>query len=124
MDADLHQLYRRVAFSILIGNRDDHLRNHGFLRGRTGWRLSPAFDISPNPDKSEHALAIDETDPRPDLATLHATARFYRIDDGEAERIEQQVRTAVGTWRRVATDIGIDASECDALADVIDPTPR
>ena len=48
---DLQQLWRRIAFSIAIHNTDDHLRNHGFLRdGRAGWRLSPVFDINPNPD--------------------------------------------------------------------------
>jgi serine/threonine-protein kinase HipA len=35
-DADLEQLFRRVAFNVAIGNRDDHLRNHGFILGETG----------------------------------------------------------------------------------------
>ncbi len=43
--ADLAELWRRIAFSILISNTDDHLRNHGFLRtSSAGWTLSPAFD--------------------------------------------------------------------------------
>lgn len=124
LEADLRQLYRRVAFSILVGNRDDHLRNHGFLRGPTGWRLAPAFDINPNPDKREHVLAIDETDPRPDLGALRATARFYRLKSTAAARIEAQVRKAVGTWRRVAADVGLGASELDALAEVLEPSGR
>ena len=33
---DLVQLYRRMAFNVLAGNRDDHLRNHGFLRTPAG----------------------------------------------------------------------------------------
>ncbi|MBL0039510.1 MAG: type II toxin-antitoxin system HipA family toxin [Xanthomonadales bacterium] len=45
---ELEQLFRRVLFNILIGNRDDHLRNHGFLRVGDGWQLSPAFDVNPN----------------------------------------------------------------------------
>ena len=41
-----------MAFSILITNVDDHLRNHGFLHvDREFWRLSPAFDINPSPDR-------------------------------------------------------------------------
>lgn len=118
---DLHQLYRRVAFSILVGNRDDHLRNHGFLRGPTGWRLAPAFDVNPAPDKDEHALAIDESDPRPDLATLRATAPLYRLTAARAAEIEAEVRTVVGTWRRVARSIGLAARELDALAAVLEP---
>ena len=121
---DLAQLYLRVAFSVLIGNRDDHLRNHGFLRGSAGWRLSPAFDINPNPDKSEHALAIDESDARPDLGALRATARFYRLDDATALRIDARVRDASREWRRVASEVGLAASDLEVLAQAIDPSLR
>jgi len=41
------ELWRRMAFNVLIGNGDDHPRNHGFLRMPEGWRLSPAYDIAP-----------------------------------------------------------------------------
>ncbi|HSI57753.1 MAG TPA: HipA domain-containing protein [Ideonella sp.] len=36
--ADLEQLFRRVAFNVAVGNRDDHLRNHGFVLHAGGWR--------------------------------------------------------------------------------------
>ncbi|MDR1791502.1 MAG: type II toxin-antitoxin system HipA family toxin, partial [Propionibacteriaceae bacterium] len=48
--ADLEQLFRRAAFSYLVNNTDDHLRNHGMLRAKHGWRLAPAFDLNPDPD--------------------------------------------------------------------------
>ena len=42
---DLHELWRRMVFSVMIGNLDDHLRNHGFLYAGDGkWYLSPAYD--------------------------------------------------------------------------------
>src|SRR5208283_1374008 len=46
---DQRELWRRVLFSVLISNVDDHLRNHGFLYDseQRGWRLSPAYDINP-----------------------------------------------------------------------------
>jgi len=48
--AELAQLWRRVAFSILISNTDDRLRNHALLHVRgNSWTLSPAFDLNPNP---------------------------------------------------------------------------
>jgi serine/threonine-protein kinase HipA len=118
--ADLQQLYRRVAFAILVGNRDDHLRNHGFLRGMTGWRLAPAFDVNPDPDRTDHALAIDEHDTRPTIETLRSTARFYRLGEARARTIESEIRAAVRRWRAVATSIGLVASEIEALAAVID----
>ncbi|WP_090219122.1 HipA domain-containing protein [Litoreibacter janthinus] len=52
-DQDREELYRRVVFSILVTNIDDHMRNHGFLRGRGGWHLSPTYNI--NPVRTNHA---------------------------------------------------------------------
>ena len=46
---DLHELWQRMAYNALVGNRDDHPRNHGLLHDGMGWRLSKAFDITPLP---------------------------------------------------------------------------
>ena len=47
---DLQELWRRIVFTILVSNKDDHLKNHGFIyAGGDRWRLSPAFDINPSP---------------------------------------------------------------------------
>lgn len=45
--ADVAELWRRMAFNALVGNADDHPRNHGFYRLAGAWRLSPAYDITP-----------------------------------------------------------------------------
>src|SRR5690606_10570823 len=83
----LEQLFRRAVFNVLVGNRDDHLRNHGFLRAPTGWVLSPAFDVNPNPDKDVHVLALDDADPSPDTQLLTAQHAFFRLDAGRAAGI-------------------------------------
>jgi hypothetical protein len=69
---DLREMWRRIAFSVLISNLDDHLRNHGFLRTSTaGWSLSPAFDLNPDPRAGERylntAIDFDDTEARVDL---------------------------------------------------------
>ncbi|KZE33086.1 type II toxin-antitoxin system HipA family toxin [Microbacterium sp. T32] len=58
--ADVTQLWRRAVFGVLVGNLDDHLRNHGFLRRGGGWALSPAFDVNPEPRDhgDDHELAL------------------------------------------------------------------
>ena len=49
---DLHELWRRIVFTILVSNTDDHLKNHGFIcAGGDRWRLSPAFGINPSPSR-------------------------------------------------------------------------
>jgi hypothetical protein len=57
-DEDLAELWGRIVFSRLVGNSDDHLRNHGFILERGGWRLSPMFDVNPNPDAAFAALDL------------------------------------------------------------------
>lgn len=51
LQGDLEQLFRRMVYNVLCNNSDDHLRNHGFIymHGQ-GWRLSPAYDMVPQPD--------------------------------------------------------------------------
>lgn len=121
IDADLEQLFRRVFINILIGNRDDHLRNHGFLREGNGWILSPAFDVNPNPGKSDHVLAINDADTSPDSSLLKATAAFYRLKPKIVNVIEQQVRGAVRDWEKRAKALGLRAAEIDLMTAVIDP---
>ena len=77
IDEDLEELFRRIVFNILVSNRDDHLRNHGFLRSDRGWRLAPAFDLNPSPAKAEHELSINENLAVPDVALALETAPFY-----------------------------------------------
>lgn len=118
---DLEQLFRRVMFNVLVGNRDDHLRNHGFLRQGNGWRLSPAFDVNPNPHKSDHVLAIDEADTTPDTSLLLATADYYRLSKAKAHAIANEVRKAIGGWETLARRLGARSSEITLMQATIDP---
>lgn len=91
---DLAQLYRRAHFSILIANRDDHLRNHGFLRTANGWRLSPAFDINPDPDKDAHELCLGiDADPSASSALLRNVSEYYFVDHKTKAKRARRCRT-------------------------------
>lgn len=118
---NLEQLFRRVLFNILIGNRDDHLRNHGFLRAGDGWQLSPAFDVNPNPDKDHHVLAIDDRDPSPDSSLLIATADYYRLSRKAVGTVAEEVRAAVRGWEKRARALGARADEIALMQSVIEP---
>lgn len=115
-DADLEQLFRRVAFNVAVGNRDDHLRNHGFVLGKTGWRLAPAFDVNPNIDKAEHVLNIDDVDNRPSLETVLSTAAFYGLDDVQARQIVDEVVMVVDHWQDAARRMRISGANIDLTA--------
>jgi serine/threonine-protein kinase HipA len=109
--ADLRELWRRIAFSILVSNTDDHLRNHGFLRATSGgWSLSPAFDINPNPEPGPKFLStsIDGRSNAPNIELLLGVAEFFRLDDAEAIAILAEVTAATGRWQEVARRLGLD----------------
>ncbi|KLI99271.1 HipA domain-containing protein [Luteimonas sp. FCS-9] len=118
---DLSQLYRRAAFNVLVGNRDDHLRNHGFLRALDGWRLAPAFDVNPNPDKDAHVLSIGLDDPTPDTRLLLDTCAYYRLSKARARAIVDEVRAVVRGWKDEARRCKARGAEIATMEAVIDP---
>jgi len=115
---DMHQLFRRAVFNLLVGNRDDHLRNHGFFLTPTGWRLSPAFDINPNPAKSDHSLTWDGKSAAPTLQTLVATAGYYRLNAAAAQAIVDEVTKVVATWKDRAAKLELSSVEVKMMSSV------
>jgi serine/threonine-protein kinase HipA len=117
---DMAELWRRIIFTIMISNTDDHLRNHGFVYERyRGWRLSPVFDINPTPlDIKPHILttAIDFDDTSASLETALAVANDFRLSKEKAYTIIKEVAAAVKTWRDVALTLGLTHTECDRMA--------
>jgi serine/threonine-protein kinase HipA len=113
--ADLHALWRRMVFTVLISNVDDHMRNHGFLYGGgTGWVLSPAYDLNPVPvDVKPRVLstAIDEEDQSASLELALSVAEYFELRQDEAKAIAGMVGSAVSQWRAVAERLGIASAE-------------
>lgn len=118
---DLEQLFRRAIFNVLVGNHDDHLRNHGFLRTATGWSLSPAFDINPNPDKDVHVLALDALDPSPHTSVLLAHHASFRLTTDQAQSITRKTRDTIRHWEQAAHALGAKRSEISLMTTVIRP---
>ena len=117
---DMEALWRRIVFTILISNTDDHLRNHAFLYvGQNGWRLSPAYDLNPVPiDIKPRVLvtAITEDDNTASLALALEVAGYFEIAETRARAIAAEVAAAVSTWRVVARRQCISRQETDRMA--------
>jgi serine/threonine-protein kinase HipA len=116
--ADLVELWRRIAFSVLISNTDDHLRNHGFLHhGGGSWALSPAFDLNPNPAAGPKHLstAINLTDTAASVDTLMSVADRFGLDASAAVSVLAEVTQAVAAWRDVALSCGLQQEDLDAM---------
>ncbi len=117
---DMRALWRRVVFSVLISNTDDHLRNHGFLyTGPDGWILAPAYDLNPVPtDIKPRVLttAIDLDDGTASLELAFSVADYFEIAEDEAKKIASEVGQAVEEWRREAKATGLTDAELERMA--------
>lgn len=118
---DVRQLWRRLVFNLLITNVDDHLQNHGFLHVERGlWRLAPAFDINPFPDKERESKTwLSEQDgPITDVQMLLARAAYFALDRGQALAVLADVHAAVSNWRQLATsaEVGLESAGLDDFA--------
>ncbi len=115
VEANLQELFRRVAFNICIGNSDDHFRNHGFLLTAKGWTLAPAYDMNPTLNEYQ-SLLISSSSNKADLSVLLAACEEYMLTRATAEQIIAEVTTAVRNWRMIAQRIGIAKREQDMYA--------
>lgn len=116
VDEDLHELWRRIVFSICVSNTDDHLRNHGFLLSNRGWHLSPAYDINPIESGTGLKLNISEDDNALDLDLAMDVYEYFRLDESKALEIIKHVKDTVSKWREVATKYGISKTNQEIKA--------
>jgi len=119
-EQDMAELWRRVVFSVLISNTDDHLRNHGFVYERgLGWCLSPVYDVNPTPlDVKPRILTtlIDEHDGTASLELAFSVAPYFGLNKGKAAEIAKEVGLAVQQWRDVASQLGLRGQEINSMA--------
>lgn len=115
IEANLHQLWRRIIFNIAISNTDDHLRNHGFTLTNEGWILSPAYDLNPSIDKDGLALNIDTDNNELDFDLAKSVGEYFRLNKNQMEEIIQQVLGVTNKWKTMANEIGISRSEQELM---------
>lgn len=115
--ADLHQLWTRIVFNLLVSNTDDHLRNHGFLMvpGK-GWRLSEAYDMNPAPHSNGLKLNISQFDNAMDLELARSVAPYFRVSTKDAQQIIDTCQQIVRQWPRLADALEISQREQERMA--------
>lgn len=119
--ADHRELFDRVVASVVLGNTDDHLRNHGFLADRGSWTLSPAFDVNPNPDRwRPRSTSIMGADTLPDEAqALLALAQECDLSAEQASQRIRRIGDAMADWRDAARRNQIREQEITMMTESI-----
>ena len=109
---DLRELWKRIVFSMLVSNTDDHLRNHGFLLTPKGWRLSPMYDVNPDIYGEMLSLNVDESNSIIDVELAIETAKFYGLSIKEAKCIAEDMKmTVIENWESIAAEYGLSRDE-------------
>ncbi len=124
---DIDELWRRIAFSILITNVDDHLLNHGFLHASHGqWRLAPAFDLNPFPDRVRELKTWISPDSGPEatIDALLSVAPYFKIPRPRAKKVVAEVERAVARWRAEGRSIGMTNAELEPFGSAFEHSER
>jgi len=120
VSGDLRELWRRLVFSLLASNFDDHLRNHGFLMRTAGkWSLSPAYDLNPVPEIERAQVpktSISEDGADSSIEAALAAAPRFGLKPAAAKAIVREVHAVVTDWRKVARKLHIPAHTLGAYA--------
>lgn len=125
--ADVEELWRRIAFSILITNVDDHLLNHGFLHVSRGhWRLAPAFDLNPFPERARELKTwiSEEAGPEATIEGLMSVGPYFRLSGKRAKAILREVEEAVADWRVEGRSLGMSPAELDSFGEAFEHPER
>jgi serine/threonine-protein kinase HipA len=121
---DLHELWRRIVFTILVSNTDDHLKNHGFIyAGNDRWRLSPAFDINPSPARHRvpetgivRGGSFDAS-----LGIALEACVFFELTPQEAQRsAKTMAQTLQEHWKQALRDQGASPGDVGVYADAFE----
>lgn len=113
------ELFRRMAYNVLIQNTDDHLRNLGFLyAGSRKWSLSPAFDVNPVPEEGTRLkTAISEIHGNAlDIDAVLDAAPLFDVDtDTAAATVSTMAATIKDEWQAIGAKIGMTAPDIKAI---------
>ena len=112
---DLSELWKRIVFSIAVSNTDDHLRNHGFLFSGKGLRLSPMYDVNPNPNGYGLSLNIDEYSNALDFDVAIDASNYYDINKDNASKLVEDIKRNVSKWRYIAQNLGISRQSIEEM---------
>jgi len=107
---EVDEQFRRAAFNVLAGNRDDHAKNHAFVldADQLSYRLTPAYDITQSDGMGgEHALAVNGRGKAIGPDDLKALARHGGLPPARAQRIIEEVIDAIQDWFAIADTLPI-----------------
>ena len=115
-ERDLRELWKRIVFNMAVSNTDDHMRNHGFVLTKKGWRLSPLYDVNPIPygDTLSLNVSMEDNSISTDLAV--SVAKYFDLEEKEAIGIANEIKAIVrDNWEILAKKCGLSSNACEYM---------
>lgn len=113
---DLIELWKRIVFNMAVTNTDDHLRNHAFILTKTGWALSPLYDVNPVPYGDELSLLVDDRDNTISIELAVNTAPRFGLSEKEAKKLAEEMLSVVrDNWIELAAKYGLSRSQIEDM---------
>jgi serine/threonine-protein kinase HipA len=125
LDAQLHELFRRMIFNILVANTDDHEKNHALLchiSSRTmKLELSPGYDIVPTGSGAlEHQFMISDTSREPSLSAAMTVVDDFDLSPLEAANAVLKIIAVVNEWQSHFRSVGVTQADITEIAALVD----
>ncbi|WP_101674425.1 type II toxin-antitoxin system HipA family toxin [Alloalcanivorax mobilis] len=119
-ERDGRELFRRMVFNILIGNTDDHARNHACFWDGRALELTPAYDLCPLPRlgySADLAMIVGDQGRAASLNNaLSQAQRFGLAANGASECVDAIRRTVETHWKERFSTAGMAAGDIEYLA--------
>jgi serine/threonine-protein kinase HipA len=119
---DMHELFRRMVFNILIDNTDDHEKNHALIAtDAQQYRLSPAYDVLPSGQAlGFQQMRVGEEEADSTLANALSMAQMFALKKDAAIQQVREVAAVVDDWRKHFSECGVTRGDIDLYAEQID----
>ena len=115
-ERDLRELWKRIVFNMMVSNTDDHMRNHGFILTKKGWRLSPLYDVNPIPYGNTLSLNVSMEDNSISIDLAVSVAKYFDLDEKEAIEIANEIKGIVrDNWEILAKKCGLSRNACEYM---------
>lgn len=116
---DLRELFRRLLFNTLTGNRHDELTDFWFARETYGWRLVPFHGVRLLPPVQRVRLlntpiVANDTSADSDLAV--SISRYFGVSSKDAKTMKLLMQKVIADWRTVAAEFKATKAEITAMA--------
>ena len=115
-ERDLRELWKRIVFNMMVSNTDDHMRNHGFILTKKGWRLSPLYDVNPIPYGDVLSLNVSMEDGSISTDLVVSVAKYFDLGENEAVEIVNEMKAIVrNNWEIIAKKCGLSRNACEYM---------